>query len=142
MAGGQGTTPPLMFTLTEHRLTPQQKQGFGSFTSPCQHLPSSLLPPHPPSSPRASPCLDLLPARHRVPHAGPAERINVFHDDERSFLQRHDGQVVILPGRCSSVQLVARPHMVLHGQRAVLPLTHLMKKKQKKKTQVFVIVFV
>ena len=72
-----------------------------------------------------SQCFDLFPAGHGVPHAGPAQRIHIFHDDEWSLLQSHDGQVVVLSGCCASIQFITRPHMVLHGQGTILPFTHL-----------------
>lgn len=68
---------------------------------------------------------DLFPTGHGVPHARPAEWVHVLHDDKRSLLQGHDGQVVVLPGRRPAVQLIARPHVVLHRQGTVFPLAHL-----------------
>lgn len=70
-------------------------------------------------------CFDLLPAGHRVPHARPAKWIHVLHNDERSLLQCHDGQVVVLPARCPPIQLIARPHVVFHGKGTVLPFANL-----------------
>ncbi len=71
-----------------------------------------------------SQCFDLFPAGYCVPHAGPAQRIHIFNNDERSLLQSHDGQVVVSLLR-SWVQLKAGPHVVPHRQRASLPLTNL-----------------
>lgn len=71
-----------------------------------------------------SPELELLAARHSVPHTGAAERVHVLHDDKRRLLQSDDGQVVLLLlGR--RVQLEARPHVVPHGEGASLPLADL-----------------
>lgn len=44
----------------------------------------------------ASHWFDLFAAGYSVPHARPTKRIHVFHNDKRSLLQCHDGQVVIL----------------------------------------------
>lgn len=56
--------------------------------------------------------LDVLSARHRVPHAGTGEPLHVLHDNERFLLQGDDGQVVVIQLRIAE-GVKARPHWVL-----------------------------
>lgn len=68
--------------------------------------------------------LDVLSARHRVPHAGTGEPLHVFHDNERFLLQGDDGQVVVIQLRIAE-GVKARPHWVLEGKAAVVQFPHL-----------------
>lgn len=67
---------------------------------------------------------DVLPARHRVPHAGAREPLDVLDDDKGFLLQRDDGQVAVIQlGVAKRVE--ARPHWVFKRKAAVVQFPHL-----------------
>lgn len=77
---------------------------------------------------------DVLPAGHRVPHAGAREPLNVLHDDEGFLLQRDDGQVAVVQlGVAEGVE--ARPHWVFKRKAAVVQFPHLEGTTEKEVTR-------
>lgn len=67
---------------------------------------------------------DVLPARHRVPHAGTGQTLHVLHDHKRLLLQGDNGQVVVVQlGVTEGVE--AWPHRVLQSQAAIVQFAHL-----------------
>lgn len=64
-----------------------------------------------------------------VPHAGATQRVHTFHDDKRGLLQRYNTQMVIL--LLLRLRTHSGPHVVLHLQGLVFPLSHLHRDKQK-----------
>lgn len=67
---------------------------------------------------------DMLPAGHRVPHAGTSEPLYILHDNKRFLLQSDDGQVVVV--QLSVTEGVETwPHWVLQCQAAVVQFPHL-----------------
>lgn len=77
---------------------------------------------------------DVLPAGHRVPHAGAREPLHVLHDDKGFLLQRDDGQVAVVQlGVAERVE--ARPHWVFKRKAAVVQFPHLEGTTEKEVTQ-------
>lgn len=77
---------------------------------------------------------DVLPAGHRVPHAGAREPLDVLDDNERFLLQRDDGQVAVVQlGVAEGVE--ARPHWVFKRKAAVVQFPHLEGTTEKEVTR-------
>ena len=71
----------------------------------------------------------MLPAGHRVPHAGTSEPLDVLHNDKRFLLQSDDGQMIVVQLRVTE-GVEARPHWVLQCQAAVVQSSHLWGRKE------------